>query len=241
MLPILALTTVVAFFVKGLTGFGPALVMIPVFSFFMPLTEVVPISGALLLLSNIPLALSGRGKLRRRMFIPAAIGFGIGVAFGAQLLVLLPETLLLHILGATLIGFCGYQLWGGRDIDIIPPWTQREAVLLLTVAVLSGLIVGAVGAGALPLIVFLGLRYPKTEFRLLLTYVFLVGSASMVIVYSARGLYTPEVLTTFLWLIGPMLVGLWVGSSLFGLVKQRTFNRAVGVLLVLPAIRLLLS
>lgn len=241
LLPILILTTIAAFFVKGLAGFGPALVMIPVFSFFMPLTEVVPLSGALLLLSNIPLALSGRGKLRRRMFVPAALGFGVGVAFGGQLLVLLSEALLLHILGVTLIGFCAYQLWGGRDVEVAPPWTRREAALLLSVSVFSGLIVGAVGAGALPLIVFLGLRYPKTEFRLLLTYVFLVGSASQVIVYGARGLYTPEVLTMFLWLVGPMLAGLWLGSSLFGIVKQRTFNRAVGVLLVLPAIRLLLS
>ena len=120
MLATFILTTVIAFVVKGLTGFGPALVMVPVFSYFLPFTEVVPISGALLFFSNLPLAFSGRGQLPKRSFIPAALGFGIGVALGGNLLVILPEAVLQQILGVTLIGFCGYQLWGGRQVDERP-------------------------------------------------------------------------------------------------------------------------
>lgn len=234
-------TTAIAFVIKGLTGFGPALVMIPVFSFFMPFTEVVPISGALLFFSNLPLAFSGRGRLPKRSFLPAALGFGIGVALGGNLLVILPEEVLQRILGVTLVGFCGYQLWGGRQVDERPLLNRSEQLRLLVFSSLSGLIVGAVGAGALPLIIYLGLRYPKENFRLLLTYVFLVGSASQVIVYTLRGLYTPEVLLWSAGLIVPMFLGLWLGSRFFGRVPQRTFNRVVGVLLILPAIQLLTS
>ena len=93
----------------------------------------------------------------------------------------------------------------------------------------------------MPLIIYLGLRYPKENFRLLLTYVFLVGSASQVIVYSLRGLYTPDVLLWSAGLIVPMFLGLWLGSLFFGRVPQRTFNRVVGVLLLLPAVQLLTS
>ena len=241
MLVAFVLTTVIAFVIKGLTGFGPALVMIPVFSYFLPFTEVVPISGALLFFSNLPLAFSGRGQLPKRSFLPAAIGFGIGVVLGGNLLVILPEAVLQQILGVTLIGFCGYQLWGGRQVDERPLLDRGEQVRLLVVSSLSGLIVGAVGAGALPLIIYLGLRYPKANFRLLLTYVFLVGSASQVAVYSLRGLYTPDVLLWSAGLIVPMFLGLWLGSLFFGRVPQRTFNRVVGVLLLLPAVQLLTS
>lgn len=241
MLVTLALTTVIAFLIKGLTGFGPALVMVPVFSFFMPLTEVVPISGALLLISNLPLALSSWGNLPKRSFVPAALGFGAGVALGGNLLVLLPEEVLLHVLGFALVGFCLYQLWGGPEVAERPPFDKAEQARLMGFASLSGLIVGAVGAGALPLIMYLGLRYPKANFRLLLTYVFLVGSTAQVIVYSLRDLYTLEVLTTTSLLVLPMFAGLWLGSLLFGQVNQRAFNRAIGVFLLLPAFRLLLS
>ena len=241
MLVILAVTTIIAFFIKGLTGFGPALVMVPVFSFFMPLTEVVPISGALLLISNVPLALSGWGDLPKRSFVPAALGFGAGVALGGNLLVLLPEAVLLHVLGFALIGFCLYQAWGGRNVAERPPLDRAEQFRLMGFASLSGLIVGAVGAGALPLIMYLGLRYPKANFRLLLTYVFLVGSTAQVIVYSLRDLYTPEVLTITSLLILPMFAGLWLGSLMFGQVNQRAFNRAIGLLLLLPALKLLFS
>ena len=234
-------TTIVAFVIKGLTGFGPALVMVPVFSYFLPFTEVVPISGALLFFSNLPLAFSGRGQLPKRSFIPAAIGFGAGVALGGNLLVILPEAVLQKILGVTLVGFCGYQLWGGRQVDEKPLLDRGEQVRLLVVSSLSGLIVGAVGAGALPLIIYLGLRYPKANFRLLLTYVFLVGSASQVAVYSLRGLYTPDVLLWSVGLIAPMFLGLWFGSLFFGRVPQRTFNRVVGILLLAPAVQLLTS
>ncbi len=241
MLITFVLTTLLAFVIKGLTGFGPALVMVPVFSYFLPFTEVVPISGALLFFSNLPLAFSGRGQLPKRSFIPAAIGFGVGVALGGNLLVILPEAVLQKILGATLVGFCGYQLWGGRQVDERPLLDRGEQVRLLVVSSLSGLIVGAVGAGALPLIIYLGLRYPKENFRLLLTYVFLVGSASQVAVYSLRGLYTPNVLLWSVGLIVPMFLGLWLGSLFFGRVPQRTFNRVVGILLLAPAVQLLTS
>ena len=241
MLVTFVLTTVIAFVIKGLTGFGPALVMIPVFSLFLPFTEIVPISGALLFFSNLPLAFSGRGQLPKRSFVPAALGFGVGVALGGNLLVILPEAVLQQILGVTLVGFCGYQLWGGRQVEERPLLDRREQVRLLAVSSLSGLIVGAVGAGALPLIIYLGLRYPKANFRLLLTYVFLVGSASQVAVYSLRGLYTPDVLLWSAGLIAPMFLGLWLGSLFFGRVPQRAFNRVVGALLLAPAVQLLTS
>ena len=173
--------------------------------------------------------------------MPAAIGFGVGVALGGNLLVILSEEVLQNILGVTLIGFCGYQLWGGRQVDERPLLNRSEQLRLLIVSSLSGLIVGAVGAGALPLIIYLGLRYPKENFRLLLTYVFLVGSASQVAVYSLRDLYTPDVLLWSAGLVIPMFLGLWLGSLFFGRVPQRTFNRVVGVLLLLPAVQLLTS
>ena len=241
MLITFVITTVLAFFIKGLTGFGPALVIIPVFSLFLPFTEIVPISGALLFFSNIPLALSGRGQLPKRSFVPAALGFSLGVALGAGLLTLLPEVVLQRTLGVTLIGFCGYQLWGGRQVAERPELTRGEQGRLSVFSSLSGLFAGAVGVGAMPLVVYLGLRYPKENFRLLLTYVFLVGSASQVAVYSLRGLYTPDVLLWSAGLIVPMFLGLWLGSLFFGRVPQRTFNRVVGVLLLLPAVQLLTS
>jgi uncharacterized membrane protein YfcA len=241
MLAVFVVTTFGAFIVKGLTGFGPALFIVPVFGLFLPLSDVVPISGALLLVSNIPLALTGWGSVPKRMFIPTAASFSLGVSLGARLLVVLPEAMLFNILSVTLVAFCFYQLWGGRDIQQPPAWHVLEAVRLSVAAVVSGLLVGAVGAGALPLIVYLGLRYPKANFRMLLTYVFLVGSTTQVIVYSLRGLYDPLALGLTALLMVPMLVGVWTGLRLFGSVNQRVFNRAIGALLMLPALRLWFS
>jgi uncharacterized membrane protein YfcA len=153
----------------------------------------------------------------------------------------LPEAVLFNILSLTLAAFCLYQLWGGRNIEQPPAWHWLEAVRLSVAAVASGLLVGAVGAGALPLIVYLGLRYPKANFRMLLTYVFLVGSVAQVVVYSLRGLYDPLALTLTALLMVPMLMGVWTGSRLFGTVNQRVFNRAIGALLMLPALRLWFS
>lgn len=241
MLSVFVVTTFGAFVVKGLTGFGPALFIVPIFGLFLPLSDVVPISGALLLVSNIPLALTSWGSVPKRMFIPTAASFALGVSLGARLLVVLPEAVLLNILSVTLAAFCGYQLWGGRNIQQMPVWHYLETVRLGIAALASGLLVGAVGAGALPLIVYLGLRYPKAHFRLLLTYVFLVGSMTQVIVYSLRGLYDPLALGLTALLMLPMLAGLWLGSKLFGSVNQRVFNRAIGALLMLPALRLWFS
>lgn len=238
MTAVLVVTTVAAFFVKGLTGFGPALLIVPVFSLFLPLTTVAPISAALLLVSNLPLAWTGWGALQRRLFVPAALAFGAGVTMGGNLLLLLPEALLLRALGAVLLGFCLYQLWGGYEAGAPPRSSGAEVGRLVSASVSSGLMVGATGAGALPLIIYLGLRYPKTRFRLLITYVFLVGSLTQVAVYGLRGLYTREVIVTAGLLFAPMALGLWLGARSFGAVDQRRFNRAIGLILLLPALRL---
>jgi uncharacterized membrane protein YfcA len=237
----LVVTTVAAFFIKGLTGFGPALLMVPIFSLFLPLTTVAPISAVLLLVSNLPLVWTGRGELQKRLFVPAALAFGAGVALGGNLLLVLPERLLLRVLGAALLGFCLYQLWGGRMVVVAPEVVGAEVGRLVGASVSSGLMVGATGAGALPLIIYLGLRYPKGRFRLLITYVFLVGSLTQVAVYGLRGLYTAQVFSLAGLLLLPMTLGLHLGARFFGAVDQTRFNRAVGALLLLPALRLVTS
>jgi uncharacterized protein len=214
-------------FIKGLTGFGSALIMVPVFALFLPLSQVVHAIALPLALSNLPMAFSGWTHLSKRTFIPASLSFAIGIALGSNLLNQVSDALLRNVLGVVLIVFSVFQLLGGRQVLTSPAINIAEMVRL------------SFGVGGIPLVIYLSFRYPKDDFRYLANYTFLLGAFVQVTVFGLRGFYTPDTLQLSLWLIVPTFLGLWLGTSFAGRVSQRTFNRLMGALLLIPALNLM--
>ncbi len=236
---VLTLVTFVAHIIKGLTGFGSALMMIPIFTLFMPLSQAVhtillPITAA-----NFPMAVSGWKHLPKGLFIPVSLSFAIGIGITSNFMTAVPEVFLERTLGVVLIVFSIYQLLGGRDVKESPPATRGELSRLALFSFTSGVIGGFVGAGGIPMVIYLGLRYPKDVFRHLANYTFFLGSFVQITVFALRGYFTPEVLQWSAWLLLPTFLGFYLGARFAGRVGQKTFNRVVGLLLILPALNLI--
>jgi uncharacterized protein len=232
-------TVLVASFVKGLTGFGSALIIVPIFALFLPLENVVHAIALPLALSNVPMALTGWKNLSKRTFIPASVSFAVGIATGSNLLSYVSDGVLRNVLGVVLVFFSIFQLMGGRQVLKSPQITPGEVIRLSSLCIISGVVAGLVGIGGIPLVIYLSFRYPKDEFRHLANYTFLLGAFVQVLVFTVRGFYTPDTLQLSLWLILPTFIGFWLGAQFAGRVSQRTFNRVMGALLLIPALNLI--
>ncbi len=235
----LNLLAVFAFAVKGLAGFGPALFIVPVLGLFWPLRQVVPYTAFLLFLANLPMLWLVRQGLEPRRDLPAATAYALGLVLGTRLLVALPEARLKFALGLVLLVFALWSLVRLPSPETAPPLNAAELVRLTLVMASGGLIVGALGAGALPLFVYLPLRYPPAAMRALFTVAFGLGTLAWTLANAQAGLLTAGLVRLALLSLPGTLAGLWLGARLFERLPRGGQVRAVALLLVPVALKLM--
>jgi uncharacterized protein len=98
-----ALILLVAYFIRGLSGFGSGLIAVPLLAHLLPLTFVVPLILVTDFCASFMLGLHVRQHARWDEIRPL-LPFGfIGVITGATLLVNVPRTPLLFTLGSGVV------------------------------------------------------------------------------------------------------------------------------------------
>ncbi len=235
---VLNLVALFAFFVKGVAGFGPALFLVPLWSLFLPLKQVVPATAFLLFLANLPMLFLVRRHLNPRRDLAAALPYALGIVLGTRCLLALPETTLRRVLGVLLLAFAAWVLIRPRVPSKSPRLSPGEQMRLAAVGFSGGFLVGMVGAGALPFLVYIPLRYPKDEARALFTAVFALGTLVWAGSYLLFGLLGQEEAGLALLALPGTLAGLWLGNRAARRLSPPAFARVVGALLVIPGAKL---
>ncbi len=236
---LLNLVALLAFFVKGVAGFGPALFLVPLWSLFLPLKTGIPATAFLLFLANLPMLALVRRHLDARRDLAAALPYALGIVLGTRLLLVLPEAALRRVLGGVLLAFAGWILLRPAAPERPPAPGGGEALRLALVGFSGGFLVGMVGAGALPFLIYTPLRYPKDQARALFTAVFALGTLVWTATYAAVGLLGRAEVGLALSALPGTLAGLALGQRVAERLSPEGFARLVGLLLVYPALRLL--
>ncbi len=226
----LLLSAILAGLARGFSGFGAALI-------FMPLASAVvgPRLAAPLLLVIDALAASGmlpdawRRSDRRGVGI-MALGALAGVPLGTAVLVhvdpLTVRWLVVGIVAALLVLLASGWRYRGRP----------STPLTVAVGAVSGLFSGAAQVGGPPVVAYwLGSSAPSANVRANVVLYFAISTVLSGLSYLAGGLVTQAVLLLAL-VTGPSYAfGLWLGSRLFGRASEATFRR-VGLGLIAAAV-----
>lgn len=221
---------VLAFIVFGATGFGSALVTVPILAHFLPLTFVVPLS---LLLDFAAAFLSGT-RFRREVDkreIRALLPFGIvGIAVGAALLVNIPRQPALLVLGV-LIGAYGLYRLGN---DRAAPHTISRAWSVPT-GLLGGMIGALFGTEGPLFVIYLSRRLTDTrQLKATLAAIFALLLAGRIVAFAVSGLLLRrDLLLSALLLFPLMLLGLRIGHALHARLPRRSVMQAIHLLLSL--------
>ena len=230
-----ASTAFVAAMARGFSGFGGALIFIPVASAIIGPKTAVPlilIINGILGLGLVPGALP-LGD--RREIGVMVIGALFGVPVGAWLLASADPSVIrwsiAALAAAMLIVLTSGRRYHGR------PSTGTT----IGVGLMSGIFTGAAQVGGPPLVVYwLGGMIPAATARANMVLFFAVSTVFSVVTYIAGGILTRSAVLLALF-VGPAYgLGLFVGSRLFGLASESTFRHiccgliAVAVLLGLP-------
>ena len=234
---LLAISAFLAALARGFSGFGSALIFVPLAS-----TAIGPQAAAPLLLIIDGVAAAGLipGAWRhadKRDAGTLSIGALAGIPLGAW--VLIKSDPLLIRWGIALFGTLLLAL-------LMSGWRYRRqptAAVSVAVGGVAGLLGGAAQVGGPPIVAYwLSRSIPAETVRANIVLYFAITTVISGVVYLAGGLLTMSVVGLAL-VTGPIYgLGLYVGSRMFGLASEITFRRicfaliASAIMLSLPVL-----
>ena len=233
---IAAVAVVLAYFVKGLCGFGNTLIFSSLMSFFSNTISITPIESVLCLPSSMIIAWKNRKDFRWSLILPVAAIMVAGCIPGVLVLKNSSPVVLKVVFGFVVIALGIEMLLRERAAK-----RQGSKVVLTIIGILAGLMSGLFGIGVL-LSAYMSRTTETTgEFRGNICMVFLMNDLTRLILYICTGILTTQVLWTVLKLGTFMLVGLWAGTALADKINEKAVKTSIIVLLILSGVSLVVT
>ncbi|MBP3814694.1 MAG: sulfite exporter TauE/SafE family protein [Butyrivibrio sp.] len=231
------IATLLAFYVKGLCGFANTLVFTSILTFGTANINISPVELILGYPTNLIISIKERKKITPRIVIPLAIMVIIG-SLGGALFLKNADTTLIKIIFGVLVILVGIEMLL-RELSQMK--AKNSKLLLTIIGILSGLLCGLYGVGAL-----LGAYIGRTtddlkSFKANICTVFIIENTFRVILYLFYGIITMESLKRALLLSPFMLIGLVAGMLSAGRISERVVKKIVIVLLIVSGIALILA
>ncbi|MEO5342882.1 MAG: sulfite exporter TauE/SafE family protein [Gammaproteobacteria bacterium SHHR-1] len=224
-----------AYFVRGITGFGSGLIAIPLLALMLPLPLVVPLIGLLDYIASAAHGVKHREAIVWRELLPLLPFTLIGVGLALYLFKTLDAVLLSRVLGGFVLLYALYSLLGRE------PSGQGSRLWSPLAGGLGGLVGTLFGTGGPFYVIYLHFRgLHKSAFRATIATIFLLDGASRIIGYSLSGLYNRDSLLGVLIGLPLMLLTLWLGGRVHVNLSQQTFRKAIGILLIGAGLALIL-
>lgn len=224
-------TAFVAGVARGFSGFGAALIFVPLASALVGPKIAVPLLLVVDFIAALGMIPDAWRKADRRDVAIMSIGGLIGVPIGVYVLTIMEPTALRWAIVVLVFALLALIMSGWKyRSEPTPPMT-------VGVGLTSGLLSGAAQIGGPPVVAYLlGRAMNHHGVRANIVLYFAVQSVFSAISYFAGGLITREVLTLAI-VVTPVFAGaIWLGSHMFSRSDERFFRRVCFGLIAAAAI-----
>jgi uncharacterized membrane protein YfcA len=216
----------VAAFIRGFTGFGLAVVGVPLLSLFFAPAEIVPSIMILAIIAGLQLLPKIWRSVDWRLLAPTVIGAAIGTPLGTWLLAGVSDNMMRVLIGLAVLAASGAVQLGFR-------FAQRpHAAVSAGFGAIAGLTGGAAAMPG-PSVIFLFLAAPIAHEAGRASLVLFFQASAMMSAVSATvgGLMQWHSLALGALLVPAMLLGNWLGDRLFDKASAKTYRRVVVLML----------
>jgi uncharacterized protein len=227
-----------AMVVRGFTGFGGALLMVPLLGLVWDIRLAIVAVALIQTATGIMLVLMSRRTVDRGTLLPVLVWSIAGMVAGSLLLANLPVDWIARILGVITIIIGLVTL--ARRIAVAQQPGKRRGMVTTAVGLSGGVLHGLIGTSGPVIVPYLQrvLPGPAAMRSTLLAY-FLVLDVLRVGGYLQLGLVSFSAVQRSALLIPVAIVGSIVGSRMHVTVSDEVFRISVAVLLVVAGILLL--
>ncbi len=159
---------------------------------------------------------------------------GVGVSVGLFLIKSVNMLILVKALGVFIIMFAVYSI-------VSPTLAKNDTPVWPVFAGFFGGLIGTLFGTGGPFYVFYFQlqQLDKSMFRATCAAVFLIDGLFRASGFALSGLYTTTVLLNILYALPIMFLAMYMGNHLHTNIKQRTFQKAIGVFLIFSGLALL--
>ncbi len=225
-----------AAFCQGLTGFGFALLSIPVLSNFMGMKVSIIAGTGLCFIHYALLAARSYKQLSFKTNTGILLGTLLGMSLGMYIFIVIDEATLRWSTGAV-ICISGTLLICGRF-----PKLGDSGTTQMVVGAISGVLQTTTGMGGPPYVVYyssrqLGAQDFRGKLTSILVLIYIVAFAALAMTPTAKSLPIRD----FLLLLLPLVIGFEIGVRLSMIISDRFFRIVVHVLIIISGITLLMS
>lgn len=231
------IATICAFFVKGLCGFANTLVFTTILSFGNSNVNISPVELILGYPTNIILAWKERKSVKWSICVPLALLVVVGSVPGA-LFLKNADTGIIKMIFGIIIVFIGLEMLL-RDFQIKK--IKQSKIILGIIGVLSGLLCGLYGVGALLGAYVNRVTDNSSSFKANICVVFLVENTFRIILYGLWGIVTFEIFKQAVILMPLMLIGLVLGMLSGKYLDEKVIKKLVIIMLIVSGIALILN
>lgn len=231
------IATLCAFYVKGLCGFANTLVFTSILTFGTANINISPVELLLGYPTNLIISWKERRHIDLKICLPLSLMVIVG-SLGGVFFLKNADVSVIKIIFGVLVVLVGAEM-------LIRELSQRQAksskFLLTIIGIVSGVLCGLYGVGAL-----LGAYIGRTttnadEFKANICTVFMIENTFRIILYGFYGIITLSALRQALTLAPFMLIGLVAGMLSAKIIDERMVKRIVIIMLIVSGIALILT
>ncbi|MFA6901463.1 MAG: sulfite exporter TauE/SafE family protein [Gallionellaceae bacterium] len=225
-----------AFFIRGIAGFGSGLIAIPILTLMLPLSVVVPVMVLLDYIASLSHGLKNRTDIRWQEILPLIPFSAAGVVIALFFLTQSDALLLTRALGVFIILFALYTLSGYTPKAGATRWWGGLAGL-------SGGMIGTLfGTGGPMYVTYFKARgLDKAAFRTTLAVTFIMDGAGRIVGFASTGFFNREFLVVIAMALPIVAIFMYIGGHVHTKITQLQFQRGISVLLILSGTVLLLK
>ena len=213
-------------FTQGVAGFGAILLSIPLLAIYIDIKIVIPLAALACLSMTLMLLIQLRQHFDWKKIYPLLIGAIPGIPVGVFFLKKLEVSLIHWILGVILIVYSLYSLLSrSSGKGICNAWAYPFGFM-------AGCVGGALGASAPPVIMYISLKaWAKDQIKATLQGFLVISGLVVVFCHAISGLTTLMVLRFFGIALPMLILGTYIGSLFYGIMKEEQYRKVILTLL----------
>jgi len=231
---------VLAYSARGASGFGAAAAM-PLLGLVIPLKILVPAWTLIGVAAGAALMGSDRKKVAWGEMLKLVPGTLVGIAIGLYVFTLLDSATLAKWLGALVLAYGLYSLWGTITTSPkahLPP--RLAAALGGFGGGITGTVVGTMGSVFFAMY-FDAIKLAKDNYRANMTAILLTLTVLRGVGYFSVGVFDRDVIIITAILFPSMLLGIFIGNRFHHGMSDLTFRRTVAGALIVSGAALLIK
>ena len=220
--------TICAFFIKGLCGFANTLVFSTILSFGNNNINISPVELILGYPTNIIVTWKERKSIDRKVCLPLAALVLLGNLPGIFLLKNVDTQIVKIVFGFVIVGIGLEMFFREKQSKKL----KQSKVVLGVIGILSGILCGLYGIGAL-LAAYIGrVTDNSSSFKANICFVFIAENTFRIIMYAAMGILTQDIFKQAIILVPFMLLGLLLGMKSSKILDEKLVKKLVIIMLI---------